>query len=187
MSEKKSGGKFRRALAHAGLTLLSLALMAAVYVAAVLVHSPEAEEPSFVVREEQEAVTRLQAASTSDVAALARVFGSRLPAVPDAAMNGEASNASHDGQIARLAVLRYNGLTISAVRPAAAAPLLLHGELSVELRSGLDVQNLPVMLASREDAFCAYFADETAAYAVYAPHASREDFLSLLERIAWVQ
>ena len=130
-------------------------------------------------------MTPLQATSSADASALARAFGARLPIVAGMAMNGEALNASHDGETARIATLRYSGFVISAVRPASASPLLLRGELSVELRSGLEVQNLPVMLSSRGDSYCAYFADETAAYTVYAAQASREDFLSLLDRIEW--
>ena len=187
MAEATGKGKLRRILGRAGLGLLSLVLMAAVYVGAVLIHSPESEEGSFVVQEEPEAVTRLQASSSDDPAALARLFGARLPVVPGLPMTGETRNASHDGQAARMAILRYNGATLSAVRPASAAPLLMRPEMSVELRSGIDVQNLPVMLCGRNDAWSAYFADETAAYEIYAPQASREDFLALLDRIEWVQ
>ena len=187
MAEATGKGKLRRVLGRAGLGLLSLVLMAAVYVGAVLIHSPESEEGSFVVQEEPEAVTRLQAASSDDPAALARLFGARLPVVPGLPMTGETRNASHDGQAARMAILRYNGATLSAVRPASAAPLLMRPEMSVELRSGIEVQNLPVMLCGRNDAWSAYFADETAAYEIYAPQASREDFLALLDRIEWVQ
>ena len=118
MAEATGKGKLRRILGRAGLGLLSLVLMAAVYVGAVLIHSPESEEGSFVVQEEPEAVTRLQASSSDDPAALARLFGARLPVVPGLPMTGETRNASHDGQAARMAILRYNGATLSAVRPA---------------------------------------------------------------------
>lgn len=187
MAATEKNGSKRRVVRRLLGALLSLILMAAVYVAAVLIHFPTPEDDSYVVEEEQEEVTRLQPAASADVYALARLFGSRLPVLSGAAMTGETLNAVHDGRTARMAVLRFSGFTVTAVRPASAAPLLMRGEMSVELRSGLEVQNLPVMLCTAGDALCAYFADEGAAYSIYAPKAAREDFLSLLERIEWAQ
>ena len=78
-------------------------------------------------------------------------------------------------------------LSLSAVQPATAAPLLLHGDLDVELRSDLTVLNLPAVLASRGNARCLYFSDEAAAYALYAPDAAEDVFLSLIPRLSWVE
>ncbi|MBQ4076014.1 MAG: hypothetical protein IJD39_12545, partial [Clostridia bacterium] len=66
-----------------GLTslILALILVAVIYVAAVLLHAPEGhEQNAWVVEEEENAVTPLQAASSSDVQSLARLFGAPLPA-----------------------------------------------------------------------------------------------------------
>ena len=186
MADKEINGNKRRPFRRIAAVILSLLLMAAVYVAAVLINSEKKEDDSFVVEEEQEPVTRLQPAASSNAGDLAQLFGSRLPAVPGVAMNGETLNAAHDGQTARMAILRYPGFTVTAVQPASAAPLLLRRELSVELqRSDLEVQNLPVMLCAGGSALCAYFSDESAAYSIYAPEAERADFLALLERFEW--
>ena len=65
--------------------------------------------------------------------------------------------------------------------------VLLHGDLDVELRSDLTVLNLPAVLASRGNARCLYFSDEAAAYALYAPDAAEDVFLSLIPRLSWVE
>ena len=182
-----AGNKCRRFFKGVGAALLTLALMACAYAAAVLLRTPESGQgDGWQVIEEQETVGPLQAGSTGDPQALARLFGAELPFLPGAAAAGTAQNTQFDGALARLATLEYAGLTISAVRPAAAAPLLLHGELSVDLRSDLSVLNLPAVLAHRENAYCLYFSNDAAAYAVYAPNAPKEDFLALIGRLSAV-
>ena len=188
MAEKQGKNKIRRLLSGLVSVLLGLSLVAVIYLAAVLLSSPGAqEEESWVVQEEPQPITRMQAANMSDVQGLAQLFGAPLPALPGFAPAGEGRNTSHDGQLARQVTLQYNGFTVTAVRPASAAPLLLHPELSVSLRGDLTVMNLPAVLASRENAYCAYFSSDTAAYSIYAPAAQEEDFLTLLGRITAVQ
>lgn len=183
-----TGGKGMKRLLSGVLSLfLALVAIAAVWLGAVLIKNPAGEkQDSFVVEEEQTPVTPLQAASSTDAAELARRFGAFLPVLPGAAFSGEARNAEHDGQAVRMVVLRYDGVEVRAVRPVSAAPLLLHGELSVDLRSDLSVLNLPAVLAHRENAYCLYFSNDAAAYAVYAPNAPKEDFLALIGRLSAV-
>ena len=179
-----AGNKCRRFFKGVGAALLTLALMACAYAAAVLLRTPESGQgDGWQVIEEQETVGPLQAGSTGDPQALARLFGAALPFLPGAAATGTAQNTQYDGALARLATLEYAGLTISAVRPAAAAPLLLRGELRVDLAGGLTLLNHPAMLAGRDGAWCLYFSGGDAAYAIYAPQATREEFLALLDRI----
>jgi len=176
-------GKFLRALPLAALTLL---LMAGVYVASVLLQLPgDTDEGSFVVQDDPEPVTRMQAADMNDAQALSRLFGAPLPYLPGLAVEGHGGNATHDGETVRMATLRYDGVIITAVRPASAAPLLLRGDLSVSLRSDLTVLNLPAVLSSRGGQQCVYLSSENAAYAIYAPQAPQEDFLALTEHLAW--
>lgn len=158
-----------------------------IYAALVLLEIPGGNQAGqWVVEEEKEAITPLQSADLSDGRELARIFGAPLPIVNGMAFRGEARNVSHDGALVRQATLFYEGFTVTAVRPASAAALLLYPQLSVSLRSDLSVLNLPVTLASSGEQFCAYFADGDAAYAVYAPQATERDFLLLLERLTSV-
>ena len=188
MAEKQRKNRFRRLLGGLVSLVLVLILIAAIYLAAVLLEIPGAEpEGSWVVEEETQPMTRMQAANMSDAQALAQLFGAPLPALAGYTPAGEGRNTSHDGRLARQVTLQYDGFLITAVRPASAAPLLLRPELSVSLRRDLTVMNLPAVLASRDGAYCAYFSSDTAAYSVYAPAAQEEDFFSLLSRLTAVQ
>lgn len=188
MAEKPSNGRLRRLLGGLVSLGLALILMAVIYLAAILLKTPEAEkESAWVVEEEQAPVSRMQPATMSDAKALSELFGAPLPVLPGYPQSGTGENAAHDGQLARVATLHYEGFTVTAVRPASAAPLLLHGELAVRLRSDLTVMNLPAVLASRGNAYCAYFSSEAAAYAVYAPEVAEEAFLALLSRLTAAQ
>ena len=188
MGEKQKKGRIGKFFGAVGSVALVLILVAVIYLAAVLLASPGTDrESSWIVEEDPVPVTRMQSASTQDARELARLFGAPLPVLPGFTPAGEAGNATHDGEAARVATLRYEGLTITAVRPASAAPLLLRGEMDVQLRSDLTVLSLPAVLADRGRAHCLYFSDETAAYSLYAPQAEEEEFLSLLSRLSWVQ
>ena len=184
MPEKreKRKGVFKTVCAVIG----SVLLMGVVYLAAVVVQSPtDGLAGSFVVEEEEEIITRMQPAQMDDPQSLAALFGAPLPMLPALAPQGQAGNTTHDGKNVRVAALQYEGLAITAVRPASAAPLLLRGELSVSLRSDLTVLNHPAVLASRNGAHCVYFSNESAAYSIYTPQADEEAFLAVLKRLIW--
>ena len=186
MAERKNGSKKRGILFRLLTILLVFLLMSLIYVGTVLLQLPgDTEENSFVVQEEQEPVTRMQAADMNDARALANLFGAPLPMLPGLAVNGQGSNTTHDGETVRMAVLGYEGLVITAVRPASAAPLLLHDDLSVSLRSDVTVLNMPGALASKGEKHCVYLTSENAAYSLYAAQGTEEEFLALLQRLAW--
>ena len=186
MPEKQENGKGKRILKGVFAVLFAVLVMAAVYLAAVLIQSPaDGAAGSFVVDEGEEPVSRMQPAQTNDVRSLASLFGAPLPVVPSLLLQGQAGNTTHDGQNVRVATLQYEGLMIAAVRPASAAPLLLRGELSVSMRNDLTVLNHPAVLASRGGAYCVYFSNESAAYSVYARQAEEADFLEVLKRMTW--
>ena len=181
-------GNVKRWGSRAAGVLLALLAAGLVYLAAVLLQSPaERRQESAAPRETQPPVTRMQAAQMDDAAAMARMFESRLPTLPGLPMQGRGENTAHDGATARLVTLTYSGVVLSAVRPASAAPLLLHGELDVALRSDLTALNLPAVLAEKGKARCLYFSDETAAYSVYAPNAEEDVFLQVVSHLAWVE
>ena len=168
------------------LVLGVLLLMAVAYVAAVLLQSPDEQANRLAFPSEREDVPRMQPAAMSSPQALSELFGEPLPSLPGYAKPGEGTNADYEGTNARIATLRYSGVTISAVRPAA-APLLLRGELSVTLRGDLSVLSLPAMLAEKGNARCVYFSSTDAAYSVYAPQAGEEDFFAMLEKLQWTE
>ena len=186
MAEKQKKGKAGKLLSSIGLTFSALLLGCLIYLAAVLLQTTgDSEENSFVVREDPVPVTRMQSAAMDDAPSLSRHFGAPLPMLPGISVKGQGENTTHDGETVRRATLQYDGLLITAVQPASAAPLLLRKELSVSMRSDLTVLNLPAMLSSRGNARCVYFSSESTAYAIYAPNAGEEDFLSLLAHLAW--
>lgn len=187
MAERKNGTKKRGILFRLLTILLAFLLMSLIYVGTVLLQLPgDSEDNSFVVEEEHETITRMQAADMNDAQALAQLFGAPLPMLPGMAVNGQGSNTTHDGETVRVATLRYEGLTITAVRPATAAPLLLHNDLSVSLRSDVTVLNLPGVLANKGERQCVYLTAENAAYSLYTAQGTEEDFLALLHRLVWV-
>ena len=185
MAEKTRNGK--GAVGRIFLVLGVVLLMAIVDVSVILLQIPEDETDNYVVVEEPEPITRMQPATMNDARALAGLFGATLPYLPGYAMRGQGDNASYEGSVARIATLQYSGVTISAVRPASAAPLLLHEDLSVQLRNGLSVLNLPAVLAEKGSARCVYFSSADAAYTVYAPQAGEQDFFDMLDNLQWTE
>ena len=177
--------KMKKIVRGLGLLVLAVFLSAGIYLAAVLLSDiGEEERQEWLVEEEQAPVTPMQAASDSDAGALARLFGAGIPYLPGVTLRGDARNTAHDGETVRMVTLRYpDGLEITAVRPASAAPLLLRGELSVVLRSDLSLFNVPVTLAEKDGACCLYFSDAGAAYSVYAPDTAEAEFLDLAGRL----
>ncbi|MBR3017242.1 MAG: hypothetical protein IKH57_09220 [Clostridia bacterium] len=184
MAEEIKNGKKTGIWGGIFIALGALLLMAVIYVSAILLQMPEEESYN---ADEQTPVTRMQPAAMSDARALAELFGAQLPYLPGYAMAGSGTNADYEGVVARVVTLQYSGVTVAAVRPASAAPLLLHGDLSVEMRSDLSVLNLPAMLASKGQARCVYLTGKDAAYSVYAPQAAEEDFISMLEKLKWTE
>ena len=186
MAEEIRNGKKKGIWGGLFLTLGALLLMAVAYVSAILLQVPEEEAEAYAA-EDQTPLTRMQPAAMNDAQALAELFGAPLPYLSGYAMTGNGTNADYEGTVARVATLQYSGVTVTAVRPASAAPLLLRGDLSVDLRSDLSVLNLPALLASKGNARCVYLSGTEAAYAVYAPQAAEEDFLSMLEKLEWTE
>ena len=188
MAEQTKKGKLRGALGVLWRGLLILAAMAAAYTLAVVLHMPtQVQSEDYVVVEDPVPVTPMQPASMNDPQGLARLFEAPIPALPGYAVSGEGGNTAHDGETARVAVLRYEGLTIMAVQPASAAPLLLREELNVSLRGDVTVLGLPAVMAERDGAFCVYFSNSWAAYSVYASQADEASFFAALEKLSWAQ
>ena len=164
MPEKQDKGRGKKTLKTVFAVIGAVLAMAVIYLAAVMLQTPtDGAVGSFVVEDEPEIVTRMQPAQFDDAQSLAVQFGATLPVVPSLLIRGQAGNTTHDGQNVRVATVQYEGLVITAVRPASAAPLLLRSELSVSLVSDLTVLNHPAVLATKGGAKCVYFTGESAA------------------------
>ena len=187
MAEEVRNGKCASAVGRIFLVLGVLLLMAVVYVSAILLQIPEDETTQFTASAEPETVARMQPAAMNNAQALSELFGAPLPCLPGYVMRGQGDNANYEGSVARIATLQYSGVTIAAVRPSSAAPLLLHGDLAVSLRGDLSVLNLPAMLAETGSARCVYFSSADAAYSVYAPQAQEQDFFNMLSNLQWTE
>lgn len=181
MPEQAENKKEHKGLKRALFCVTFLLLMGAIFVFAVMMQSPgDSMEGSFVVMDEEEPLTRMQPASSTDVHALAQLFGAPLAALTGYAPAGQAFNTTHDGQLVRVVTLQYPNAVITAVRPASAAPLLLRADMSVSLRGDLTALNLPAVEADKGNALCLYFSNESAAYSVYAVNTTAEEIVSLL-------
>lgn len=160
-------------------------LIGLIYVAASVLHSPDiqAGAPS----ETREPVTPLQAGSSTDARTLSGLFGARLPVLPGYALQGQAVNVKRNGETVRKVTLSYDGFTVTAVRPADAAPLLLRGEMELSARDDVTLLGKPAVLAQRGGAYCLYCSDGEASYCIYAPQADEETFFQLLSRLQWTE
>ena len=186
MAEQHKKSMPRRLLRRALLGLLSLLAMALAFVAAVLLQPvAEIRADSYIVVEDPVPLTRMDTGAATDARALAQMFGAPLPMLPGVPVTGQGGNETHDGAIARVAALQYDGLTVTAVQPVSAAPLLLRDELSVTLRADVTVLGLPAVLAQGEGSLCVYFTSDFASYCVYAPQAEEADFYLILDRLGW--
>ena len=183
-----TANKFSRFIKGLLLGAVGLLLCGAVYVAVTLLESPEAmPRDSFRVVEEDPILSPLQASSSGNVQALASLFGAPLPALPGLAVSGEARNLSHDGRTVYQVTLRYSGASVTAVRPASAAPLLLLEDYAVSLRSDITVANLPGVLAEKDGQYCLYFSNDYAAYRLTASAENADAFLRLADMLRFVQ
>ncbi len=163
----------------------AILLMAVIYAAVVLLDRPNADEQGMYAVTEEE-VAPLQAAQFTDPLLLAQSFGVEIPCLRGAPMRGTARNALCDGKTARLVTIEYDGMTITAARPASAAPLLLREQLSLSTEKTYTLLNIPATLASRGDERCLYFVTAAAAYAVYAPAMSEDEFLAAAGKLTLI-
>lgn len=179
-----AGNKKVRGFFSALVGLAAAALLIGLfYVGASVLHSPDVQAKAPAAT--REPVTPMQAGSSADAQALSALFGARLPVLPGFAPQGQAVNLNRNGETVRKVTLSYDGFTVTAVRPADAAPMLLRAGLTLSADGDAAALGLPAALAVRGDARCAYFSDDMAAYSVYAPAADAETFAQLLSRLEW--
>lgn len=129
----------------------------------------------------------LNPGQTTDAHALADIFGQEIPVLPGYPMHGQALNTSYNGRNVRMAILQYDGFTVTCVQPAFAAPLLVKNQLSLSLKEGFAVDGLPAVMAEKDGAYCLYFNTDHAAYSLFAPAADEDSFLQLAQKIKLIK
>jgi hypothetical protein len=157
--------------------LAALLLMAAFYVLAVIANpARENDTTQWLVTEDAGAITAIGLTQSDSQQELADLFGAAVPRLPDGGQ-GQVNDASYRGIPARLYSYHTGSVTLLAVRPLDAAPLLLASGYALSPQSVplLGTQaSLAVSGASRR----LYFAGDDAAYALTADGLSEADFLT---------
>ena len=157
--------------------------------AVIAIRPPESGAARLMEAEEPDVIRTVESA---DPAQLARLFEHACPMLPEAGVYGTVSTQRLEGRNARLLTLEYAQMTLSCVRPATAAPLLLRPGLTVmslytEDRYRFSVLSMPAVYAEKGNERCLYFSDESAAYRLYTDSLGRDEFLNLSQRLQWQQ
>lgn len=109
--------------------LMSLALMAAFYVFAVMMEDEESKRSDeFLVQADEAQLEKAEAFQSADARALAQAFGVPLP-MPEGLINGSVRSGSYHGYTTRLIALEGAAARVTGIRPASAAPGILPGEM----------------------------------------------------------
>lgn len=180
--KKKAQGLTARALGAVSLTVLVALLCGAVLLAAVLLDREDDHAASFQVTGE-ETVAPLIAVNSSDYGVLRDAFGGALPVLEGESGEGQARNGTFDGRTARLVSYRCGALQVSAVRPAAAAPLIRPEGYVTVLRKDVTVLRAPALLSRGASGYAACFTYDGASYAVTGEGMDEETFTALLGRM----
>lgn len=177
---KKIGSRFLRDLLIAALCVTVIGLC---YGAVCLLEKPGEQEREWIVEDEVEAVTPLQAGRYTSLSEAATVFGAMVPSLPGQEVQIEANNTTYMGQTVRMLNQYYNGVTITAIRPRAGAPVGLYPELSVNVFAAPEVMGMQGVLATQGDQRCVYCYEGDVAYAIYAEHADEKQFAQVLNAL----
>lgn len=148
-------------------------------------HDAAGDPERFAVTREGASLERSIAGETGSISQLRQMAGFPLPFLSGQTFLGEASNADYEGGNARVITMRYAvGITVSAVSPADAAPLLRRSGFSLRMGTGetLRIQGLRQQAVVTENgkASCVYFTTDDAAYAIEAPGLSGEQLVHIL-------
>lgn len=130
--------------------LLSLILMAAFYVFALMMEDEESKRSDeFLVQEAEGPLERAELFQSEDARELARAFGVALP-VPEGLTSGTVNGGGYHGYTTRLVSLEGASARITGIRPASAAPGILQGDL-VFLASDKALMGYELLMAKRGD------------------------------------
>lgn len=106
---------------------MALLLMAAFYVFAVMMESPDSQREGLLMENPAttpEAVPDIQPLTSQDAHALAAAFGATLP-LPEGFAGGSVQAGSYQGQVTRLVSLAGSKARVTGVRPASAIASLV--------------------------------------------------------------
>ena len=179
MTEEKEKGEKRTGWPLRVVTALLLVICAAgVWTAAVLLDKREDNTP---VKEISAEMERMAVTDGASLAAAEAAFGACMPVLSVNAVSVSTRNAVWNGLPVRRLTAEYeNGVVLSAVRPAEAAPLLtVAGSMPEVSGQQLTVCNMQAVLCSGGNAFCLYFSDGETAWALCMENTDRESFLRL--------
>ncbi len=130
--------------------LLSLALIAAFYVFAVMMEDEETKRSDeFLVQAAEEPLERTETLQSADTYALAQAFGVALP-MPEGLKSGSVKSGSYHGYTTRLIALEGEAAQVTGIRPASAAPGILPEDL-VFLASDKALLGYELLRANRGD------------------------------------
>lgn len=145
--------------------LLSLAVMAAFYVFAVMMEDEESKRTEeFLVSDEKEPLTRAEDFQGADANELARVFGAALP-VPEGLAQGLVQTGTYHGYTTRLITLQGSLSQVRGIRPASAAPGLMPKD-AVFLAGEQALLGYPLLEAQGENGTVYSLITEEAAYLI---------------------
>ncbi len=171
--------KKRRIFSAVAAAVMLLLLCAALYFGGVLADRDDDPDASFEVVEEARSLAPLREGVYQSVEDVRRAVDFHL-IVPDGGCSVWAENASWEGKNAHLVTLTCpSGVTVTAVSPAQAAPLIRRSGMELTRMTDLKVINLDAALAVGRDGACLYFADAAACYCLYGEGMSGEDLVLL--------
>lgn len=162
--------------------LVSLMLVAAFYVYAVLMEDESAKgDAQWVVEETAAPVLPMDAVVASDARTLAAAFGAAAP-LPGGSLTGRVESGSYHGYTVRLLNAAGETLSVRGVRPASAAPLVVTRGLRY-LAAASALLGFPVMTASKDGTFYYYFAAADAVFEIAVPAQSGQEAAARLDTL----
>lgn len=117
----------------------------------------------------EQALNTIGSLSDNNPSALAAHFGAPVPYVLPTG-SGRVEDTAYAGGYARKFMFNdRSGTIITAVRPAAAAPLLNPGGLSFDASQVYTIGDMHAVMATDNNGTYLYFSNEIASYCIYTP------------------
>jgi len=139
------GRVLRRVLAF----LLSLLVMTAFYLVAVMMENEETRRSErFLVEAAAAQLLKIEPVESADGRLLARAFGAALP-LPEGLGSGRVESGAYHGYITRTVSLEGTAARVTGVRPASAAPGIMPPE-AVFMATDRALMGVPLLRAREE-------------------------------------
>lgn len=134
--------------------LVSLLLMGAFYIYAVLQKNDETDNLTWLVQEEKIALENIGEVISTNRQTLVNAFGSEAP-FPDFIQSGKCYDQTYRGKLTHVLEINTDGLQIKGVTPAFAAPLIRKNNLHFK-SDNLALFGFP-LLKAQDDSNSIYF------------------------------